>query len=312
MSMKKRLDNMIEAYGKKAQGYDYLARVLTSFAEIYNYDYTESSLMEDGSFYNEKGNVVRKDGIIGRIRAYYENSNDFVKWFYHEPIFSILGEKEFGFVVFGSEDLLYGAELISLGVRILEALGLRDLVVSLSVSKENQEKLCHDLDYLDISYELRDDLSSMEDVYFEIHQKVNEVDVCFLKGGSLAKQSESISGISKGGFYLCGFTDTLYTYCMDHLFLDQKLLDVLITYQTEKERDHALYLTQELRLNGFKSEMIFRTTKEEIRKNYPTHYVISVKEEDILNSEVLLVDFDTNEREKVNEMDLISHLDLHI
>ena len=42
--MIKQVKNMLEVYGNDAKRYDYFMRVLASFAEIYNYDYSMSSL----------------------------------------------------------------------------------------------------------------------------------------------------------------------------------------------------------------------------------------------------------------------------
>ncbi len=313
--MKKRLENMVDVYLKRAKVYDYIHRVLASFAEIYHYDFSESALMEDGSYYHEKESVLRRDCLVGRIRAFYEE--DFqkelpVKLFAHEVVMNERAEKEYGYFVFGKDNLSYMAELISLGVRILEAFGLRHLSVYLDASDFVKEELYRDLDALDIDYEEKKlHISKVEEIAFQIVDGESDQKKVLIEGGDVSSYGRTLSSASFFGYGFWGFTEDIVLKLREEM-LPQEELDVVVTYGSTMEEERALYLTQELRLNGFKCEMISRDTKEKIMKNYPTHYVLSVLEEDMKTSLVLLTDLLTNEKEKINEMDLIGHLDVHL
>lgn len=306
---------MVEAYERDGKRYDYLNRILASFAEIYNYDYSMSSLMEDGSLFGESGEVIRKNGILPRIRAYFEqhyNESEVpMKMFYNEVMFDTEQKNEYGFLTFGELDDSVMAAMISLSVRILEACGLRDIVVRLQVDDQKKESLFRHLDSLDINYE-EVELASDFPVSFEILMK-NELgkEMCLACGGDYSNVSKKISGLDTKVFAFQGFLEPLIVMTYDLLHLDEKMLDVVVTYDSDEEKEHGLYLTQELRLNGFKTEMIKRCEKKFIKEHYNTRYVISVKGEDMKRDEVLLVDLYTNEKMTLKELDLVGHLDIN-
>lgn len=311
--MIKKLKNMKESYGEEAKRYDYLNRIIASFAEIYHYDYSMSALVEEGKLFQKAEKMIRKDGIAGRIRAFYEhhlNESDLnTKMYYNESVLFDEQKQEFGFLTFGNFDESLMAEMISLAIRILEACGLKN--VSLEINALScKEKLFNYLDCLDIDYSEKN-LSEDEDVSFRISSKYREQEEVIIQGGSYKELAEKISGLATNVFGFQGNLDFLLMATLDTLHIHEELLDVVLTYQSETEKEHALYLTQELRLNGFKAEFIPRQEKKFIQKNYNTKYVISLKEENILNDEVVLTDLYTNQKEIIKEMDLINHLDIN-
>ena len=70
------------------------------------------------------------------------------------------------------------------------------------------------------------------------------------------------------------------------------------------------------KINELKQYTICVTNSPEVyeecqRIYFNTKYVISTNQEDIKNGELLLVDLYTNDRKKVQENDLIQHLDMN-
>lgn len=305
----------MEAYTKDGKRYDYVNRILSSFAEIYHYDYSVSALMEDGSFFDEEGVVIRKNGIVPRIRAYFEHhlneTEAPVKMFYQEVMFDQEQKSEYGFLTLGEIDDFMMADMISLAVRILEACGLSNVVVRVQVTHSNQEDLFRYLDCLDISYE-EAELSSDKPTAFEIVMK-NELgsSMCLVEGGDYSNFSKNLSGLDDRVFAFRGFLEPLLAMTFDTFHLDDSMLDVVVTYGSEAEKEHGLYLMQELRLNGFKTELISRCEKKYIKEHFNTKYVISLKEEQMKQDEVLLVDLYTNEKKSIKELDLIGYLDIN-
>lgn len=311
--MIRKLPNMVDVYESMGRRYDYMNRILASFAEIYNFDYTKSSLMET---IHEKESI-RPNGVIGRIRAFYETHLNELgltqKMFYNEVVLDEIQRNEYGYFSFGDLDVSMMAEMISLAVRILEACGLSDIVVSIDAQSDKKEQLYSYFDVLDINYEEKEiDDKFTTSVSFEIRRKMeNGKSLSLIQGGDFSHLAEEMSGLRVNVFGFYGSLENLIEVTNDSLSLDDKMLDIVVTYGNQEELEHAMYLTQELRLNGFKTEMIPRHEKSFIKKNYNTKYVISVKEEDIKNDMVTVTDLYTNEKETMKELDLVNHLDLN-
>lgn len=314
--MIKKLSNTVEVYGNDARYYDYLNRILASFAEIYNYDYSASALLEEGSLFKEENACIRKNGIMGRIRAFYENHlNENVvpsKFFYNEVMFREHQNQEYGYLTLGKLDEAMMADMIAMSVRILEACRLKDVKVFLDINDSVKENLVNTLEYLDISYEEKKLDSDCKNVAFEIRTKnlLNQ-EVVLITGKDYSSPSLEIDENLDKVFGFTGSLELLVSLTRDKIKLDEKMLDVVLTYNTKEECNYAYYLGQELRLNGFKTEIIKRCEKSFIKKYFNTKYVISTNQEDIKNGELLLVDLYTNDRKKVQENDLIQHLDMN-
>jgi len=99
--MEKRLETMRFVGKEEGRWYDYMGRIFSSFAEIYNYDYTISPL------WNEK-EPFRQNGMLYRIQGYLEQHlNEEVipqKMFYMEPVYLKQQEQEFGYLTIGKFD----------------------------------------------------------------------------------------------------------------------------------------------------------------------------------------------------------------
>lgn len=311
--MIKPVKNTMEAYGEEAKRYDYFIRILSSFAEIYNYDCSLSRLLVDGTLFGEDKEILRKNGIFPRIHGYFLNHfNEFevpMKCFYQEVVYSEGQHQEYGYLTMGHFDESVMADMIALALRLLETCGLRNLNVVLAQENSVIERY---LDSLDIPYSLKDlTVSNTNSIAFEISNQQNNQEMVLLRGGCYSSFAKELSGLDTQVFGFFGYLEDLVSITRDSLVLEEKMLDIVVTYETEKELEYALYLTQELRLNGFKSEYIKRCEKRYIKENYNTKYVLSVKEEGIEKSEFLLTDLYTNEKEIVKEMDLIQHLDMN-
>jgi len=192
---------MKESYGEEAKRYDYLNRIIASFAEIYHYDYSMSALVEEGKLFQKAEKMIRKDGIAGTIRAFYEqhlNESDLNTKMYYN--------------------------MISLAIRILEACGLKN--VSLEINALScKEKLFNYLDCLDIDYSEKN-LSEDEDVSFRISSKYREQEEVIIQGGSYKELAEKISGLATNVFGFQGNLDFLLMATLDTLHIHEELLDV--------------------------------------------------------------------------------------
>lgn len=317
--MIKRIEKMVESYEEQGRNIDYINRVLASFAEIYNYDYTKSALLENGSLWNGTKPMIRKDGMMGRIRAYFDNQlkedEKVMKMFYNETTLNEMQKEEYGFLTLGELDSSIMADMIAMAVRIIEAFGIHHVTVNIKVDEEQKEDLFRYLDCLDIEYREKDfAFPDFDKIAFEIKKEMeNGQTISLIQGGSLNKKTKEISGLETNCFAFKGdINDLLVTaLTIGNLKREEKMLDIVVTYETELEKEHALYLVQELRLNGFKTEMSKKTNQEQLKEQYHAKYGIILKEADIVTDQLALVDLDTQELEKVKEMDLINHLDIN-
>lgn len=301
-----------ENYGEFGRNIDYINRVLASFAEIYNYDYTKSALFE--------GEQLRQNGYIERLRAHITNSMNKekknIKMFYNETTFKEIQKEEYGFLNMGHIDASTMADMIAMAVRIVEAFGIHHIIVNIKAHETIKPDLFRYLDCLDIEYNEKElNIPDFDKVSFEISkQNEDEKDMVLIQGGSLEKKVQEMSKSQIDAFAIFGDINHLLAIAMElgNIKTEEKILDIVVTYETELEKEHTLYLVQELRLNGFKTEIDNENlSKEELKKQYRTRYSIILKEADIKNDEVELIDLDTNETSKIKEMDLINHLDIN-
>ena len=262
----KRKDDIMSSMIKRGRHFDYVRRVLASFAEIYNYDYVLESFLEEST------------------KIFWESLED-NKHFY---CYQIKNNKA----------MLDLADMIGMAVRIVEAFGVHEYEVHLSSNIRDQKELFRYLDCLDINYET---LEMMQEKLFEI----------FILDEAHKKQRILWGGEQNDAYCCQGYYEDIVGYCEETLKLEEKSLDIVVMSETDFEQEHALYLVQELRLNGFKTEMIGEKSLDLIKEICPTKYVIFLNDEDIQNDEVCLIDFYTKEKEQIKEMDLISHLDIN-
>jgi hypothetical protein len=253
---------------KKGRYFDYVKRVLASFAEIYNYDYVLEASLEESS------------------KIFWEGRDE-NKHFYCYQMSHV-------------KDSLALSSMAAMAIRIIEALGVHQYEIVFSSKISNLEDLFRYLDCLDINYE--ETLNAKMNHLFEIFV----IDENFKKHKVLWGDNQN-----KNSFVLQGFYEDCVMCCEDSMKLEEKMLDVIVLWENDLELEHALYLTQELRLNGFKTEMLGEKDFDVIKEKYQTKYVIPIKEEDISQDVVSLVDLYTEETQQIKEMDLIHHLDIN-
>ncbi len=408
-----------DVLGANARNYNYVEEVVKTFANLYNYDYIRTPIFESRElfhrgvgettdivtketydFQDKKGRdlTLRPEGTAGVVRSYIENklygSNDLTKLYYFGTMYRYERPQagrnreftQFGMEVLGSNDPSVDAEIISLPVRIFEALGIKNLKVKINSlgdkeSRENYSKaltsylephlkdLCSDcearfkknplrildckvdgeneviknapkvidylneeskerfnkvlsyLDELDIDYEVDANVVRGLDYYdhtvFEIVCDIKELGTGnVLAGGgrynSLVKNLDGPEVPAMG--FACGLERVLFT--IDTLELkcaDERSLDVFILYVNDEEKRHAMYLTQELRLNGFSAEMDYleKSLKNQFKEadKYNAKYLIILNSEDLKEGMLELKDNLTKEKKKVKEINLIDELD---
>ena len=117
--------------------------------------------------------------------------------------------------------------------------------------------------------------------------------------------------------FACGIDRLLFALeTLDIPLADEKQLDAYVMYVNDEEKEYGIYLTQELRLNGFKTEIenCSRSLKNQFKQadRYNAKYLIILNSEDLKNGLIQVKDNITKEITKVKEVDIIDHLDLHI
>lgn len=271
--------NNLESYLEFGRKLDYMNRIFASFAEIYNY------LPVDFN----KLNIETED-----LASYLADTGKDIK------VYSIFGSSDdcFKYTTYSMNQRNKIADMIAMAVRIIETFHIHVYQVKIQVCETYKDCLANYLDCLDINYEMEIDNSiSMAD--FQIVTTLEE-EIVLVKG----------YGVNNYTYCTSFAISNLLSFSGDFLKSDTNNLDVVVTYQSELEEDHAIYLVQELRLNGFKTEILENQDNDFIKENYLAKYLIRLQESDIANDEVLLIDLYTKEEEKINEMDLINHLDL--
>ena len=275
-----KLKSVVESYLEVGRKMDYMNRIFASFAEIYNYLYIDQNLDRLFQNENEVSNLIQDFGKDIKVYRYLTNERDMVQ-----------------FVSYGFNHESKITDMIGMAVRIIETFSIHDYEVKIYAC-DNNDKLCNYLDCLDIDYQATKQKDGVME--FEIVTKNEDKTLILAKGTSISNYAYEVTCKLKNLLVVSG----------DFLKTDDKILDLVVSYQTNMEQEHAMYLVQELRLNGFKTELIKDCDSECIKINYPSKYVIRINENDIQNDEVTLEDLYTGEIETVREMDLINHLDI--
>ena len=90
-------------------------------------------------------------------------------------------------------------------------------------------------------------------------------------------------------------------------------VDAYVMYVNEVEKEYAVYLTQELRLNGYITEIenMERSLKSQFKQadRLNAKYLIILNTDDLKNEELQIKDNTTKEEEKIKINDLIDYLD---
>lgn len=189
-------------------------------------------------------------------------------------------------------------------------------------SKERFASVLKHLDALEIPYEINPSIVRGLDYYdhtvFEIVADIDSLGTgnVIAAGGRYNHLVENLGGPSTPAMGFASGIDRIIVALntLDKNIVEEKKIDVYVMYVTEKEKQKAMYLTQELRLNGFKTEMenMQRNLKGQFKQGerLNARYLLILNEEDFSDDLIQIKDTETKETEKIREIDLIDELDM--
>lgn len=191
-------------------------------------------------------------------------------------------------------------------------------------SKERFDKVLKYLDTLDINYNVDPNTVRGLDYYdhtvFEIVCDVEELGTAnvIAAGGRYNNLVSQLKGPQTPAVgFACGIGRIIFA--LDKLGIninDKKGIDAFIMYVSESEKEHAIYLAQELRLNGFKVELenMNRSLKAQFKQadRLNTKYLIILNDEDLRVGEIQIKDNLTKEENKILESEIVEYLDTNI
>ena len=190
-------------------------------------------------------------------------------------------------------------------------------------SLNRYNKLKEELDLLEINYEENTNLVRGLDYYnhvvFEINVNIDGIDTLAIGGGGRYNNLvESLDGpsVPAVGFAI-GFDRLMMCLDMAHVNIPvNNDVDVYIMYVSDTEKDTALYITQNLRLNGFTTEMDYlgKGLKAQFKAadRFNAKYLVILNDKDLEDMMVNVKDNVTKEEEKVNINDLSDYLDMKL
>ena len=165
-----------DLYGNDSLIYDYALTVFKGICEINNYGFMKTPTFEVSELYHrgvgettdiikketydfvdKKGRnlTLRPEGTAGIVRSVienklYANNNGYLKYYYYGPMFRYERPQsgrfrefnQFGIEVFGEMNPFIDAEVINLGVKYFETLGIENIKIKINnlSSKEDREK----------------------------------------------------------------------------------------------------------------------------------------------------------------------------
>lgn len=194
-----------------------------------------------------------------------------------------LNNKEL-FIKSDGADLIKGSELISLVYQIFNLLNV-DVLIKINIVSAKYDNMMEYLDLLEINFE-EDDKIKTDDYAYEIY--AGEV-----KLGEGSKQEarvdleKTISEIENSGTKIPV----------------EENIDVLFICKSENELETASYLAQNLRLNGFVTE---------IGDKVSAKFDIILKDKDLEHNEVIIKDNVTGEETMSNINDIAEYLEMNI
>lgn len=183
-----------------------------------------------------------------------------------------------------SDILIKDAEVISLVYQIFNLLNI-DALIKINIGSIKYNKLKEYLDLLEINFEIDDKIKTDEYAY-EVYS--NDV-----KLGEGSKSHASID--LEKAFKEIEDNGTNIPV--------EENIDVLFTAVSENELETASYLAQNLRLNGFITE---------IGDKLSAKFNIILKDKDLEHNEVIIKDNVTGEETKSNINDIAEYLEMNI
>ena len=183
-----------------------------------------------------------------------------------------------------SDILIKDAEVISLVYQICNLLNI-DAVIKINIGSIKYDKLKEYLDLLEINFEIDDKIKTDEYAYEVYSNDVKLGDGCKLHAS--IDLEKVIKVIEDNG---------------TNIPVEENI-DVLFTATSENELETASYLMQNLRLNGFITE---------IGDKLSAKFNIILKDKDLEHNEVIIKDNVTGEETKSNINDIVEYLEMNI
>ena len=184
-----------------------------------------------------------------------------------------------------SDILIKDAEVISLVYQIFNLLNV-DALIKINISDSKYDKLKEYLDLLEINFEIDDKIKTDEYAY-----EVYSNDIKLGEGNSKIEVKidleKTIKEIEDNG---------------TNIPVEENI-DVLFTATSENELETASYLMQNLRLNGFITE---------IGDKLSAKFNIILKDKDLEHNEVIIKDNVTGEETRSNINDIAEYLEMNI
>lgn len=183
-----------------------------------------------------------------------------------------------------SDILIKDAEVISLVYQICNLLNI-DALIKINIGSIKYDKLKEYLDLLEINFEIDDKIKTDEYAYEVYSNDVKLGEGCKLHAS--IDLEEVIKEIEDNG---------------TNIPVEENI-DVLFTATSENELETASYLMQNLRLNGFITE---------IGDKLSAKFNIILKDKDLEHNEVIIKDNVTGEETKSNINDIVEYLEMNI
>ena len=183
-----------------------------------------------------------------------------------------------------SDILIKDAEVISLVYQICNLLNI-DALIKINIGSIKYDKLKEYLDLLEINFEIDDKIKTDEYAYEVYSNDVKLGEGCKLHASIDLKKA--IKEIEDNG---------------TNIPVEENI-DVLFTATSENELETASYLMQNLRLNGFITE---------IGDKLSAKFNIILKDKDLEHNEVIIKDNVTGEETKSNINDIVEYLEMNI
>lgn len=183
-----------------------------------------------------------------------------------------------------SDILIKDAEVISLVYQICNLLNI-DALIKINIGSIKYDKLKEYLDLLEINFEIDDKIKTDEYAYEVYSNDVKLGEGCKLHAS--IDLEEVIKEIEDNG---------------TNIPVEENI-DVLFTATSENELETASYLMQNLRLNGFITE---------IGDKLNAKFNIILKDKDLEHNEVIIKDNVTGEETKSNINDIVEYLEMNI
>ncbi len=191
-------------------------------------------------------------------------------------------------------------------------------------SKNRFEDVQNYLDVLDIEYEVDPRIVRGLDYYchtvFEIEATVKDFgsNNVIAAGGRYDTLVSNLGGPETPGIgFACGIGRLVLALDKEEIQLPiNNQLDAFVLYVDETEKEYAMALTQDLRMNGFRveTELTGRSLKGQFKQadRLGAKFLIILNNEDLVGGEIQVKDNATKETTMVKEAEIDDYLDMNL